>query len=53
MSLASYVVYFAGLALEVCLLWRLLRKGLWREYPYFYVCVIFVLIRTVSLFTIL
>jgi hypothetical protein len=49
----SYAVVFSGVALEICLLWRLLRKGLWRQYSCFFFYVFYVVIRTLALFVIL
>lgn len=33
--LSSYIVFWLGIAFEIVLVWRLTRRGLWREYPFF------------------
>ncbi|HVB54804.1 MAG TPA: hypothetical protein VNE63_00010 [Candidatus Acidoferrales bacterium] len=53
MSKISYAILTAGMTLDVCLLWRLLRKALWREYPGLFSYVLYDLIATCVLFGIL
>jgi hypothetical protein len=50
MSAPSYAILFLGIVLELCLVWRLLSNGLWREYSYFLIYVLFVVLRTLGLF---
>ena len=49
MDAASYVSVCIGLALELCLVWRLSRLGMWRIYAYFFLYVLWVVLRTVVL----
>jgi hypothetical protein len=44
MSDAAYVILLLSVALEVCLLWRLSRRQLWRRYIYFLSYVLYQLI---------
>jgi len=46
---ASYVSVLIGLALELCLVWRLLREKMWRTYGYFFLYVVWAALRTVVL----
>ncbi len=45
-----YVIFALGLLLEVLILWRGIRARLWRHYPFFYVYLGFVFVRSVPLF---
>jgi len=40
---SSYVIFISGVALEITLAWRLVKRGLWREYPLFALYVVFVI----------
>ena len=53
MSAIFYAIFLSGVVLEICLLWRLLRKGLWRTYSCFFSYVFYVVIGTLVLFGIL
>jgi hypothetical protein len=53
MSALSYAIFLPGGVLEFCLLGLLLRKGLWRQYPYFSFYILWILIRTLVMYGIL
>lgn len=53
MSAGWYINFVFGAVLVVCLLWRLLRGGLWRAYPYFLILLAFVITRNALLFAII
>ncbi len=50
MTLLQYVIFALGLLLEVLVFWRGLRARLWRHYPFFYVYLGYVFVRSVGLF---
>ncbi len=43
MPLSSSIIFFAGLALEAVITWRLAKGDLWREYPLFTCYIVFLL----------
>ena len=49
----QYAIPVLGLLLEVLILWRSLRARLWRHYPFFYVYLGYVFIRTVAIFVLI
>ena len=53
MTIASFVIFIAGIMLEVCLIIRLSLDKIWRRYPYFFSYVIFVVAQTATLYAIL
>ncbi|HEY4682140.1 MAG TPA: hypothetical protein VIH17_02700 [Candidatus Acidoferrales bacterium] len=46
----DYLIFTFGFVLEVLILWRGLRTRLWRHYPFFYVYLGYVFIRSLILF---
>jgi hypothetical protein len=52
-SVLSAAILFTGIAIEVCLVWRLLRGGLWREYAFLFFVVLFIVFRTFLFFAFL
>jgi len=48
-SASSYSLLVIGLVLELCLVWRLLREGMWRIYSYFFLYILWVVLRTIAL----
>jgi len=52
-SAPLYAIYFVGIALEVCLLWRLASNGLWRVYGYLFSYLCYALLSAAAWFVIL
>ena len=52
MSATFYAIFLLGVALEVCLVWRLLSEGSWHSYPYFSFYVVYVAVGTQVLYAI-
>jgi hypothetical protein len=50
MSPLFYSLFVFGVALEVCILWRLVRTSLWRQFPYFSFYVAYVFAATLFLY---
>ena len=51
MRLLFYGISLLGVALEVCVLWRMLRTRLWRAFPYFFSYMCYLLAGTLVLST--
>lgn len=50
MSPLAYLIGLSGVAAELCLAWRLLRKDIWRTYSYFSFFVLWVILRSFANF---
>lgn len=53
MSVASYLIFFLGLALEVLVVYRLLKGVSWRRYPFFFCYVVYLVALSIAQFGIL
>ncbi len=53
MAPIHYVMFACGVLLEALVLWRGWRACLWRRYPFFYVYLGFILVRSIGLFALL